>query len=425
MREGFMVEDLKGRSVEISKYIAQKLIDLSYTEKIVNHTNNLSPSRGNPPWNPGSLADGIPGVFALLSEWGYLEPDQNWAEHVHSQLRYLDTNSLLLLPRISLYYGTTGVAYGILLASNNRANYNKLISQLNKYIEVKWGDLPVIGTITEFSRQMDIINGLLGVGRYTLEVAEDKTMCDLSRQLLDTITHFIPEYIHLSSRKDSTSIHLGLAHGITGILALLVTALQKKIKVEGLHEAIKHIADFLLIQIQEDQYGWYWPVNSQASSMNKREKKVGMREIEGWCHGTFGIAWTLFRAGIECSNEEWKKIAEKAMESIFCLDDELLNALSPTFCHGLAGLLHMAHRFYSLTGNIAALHFADQIALKLVNLYDEELPFGYRDLEGTTHVHNVGILQGATGIALSLLDYGIGKEHPKYSGRWSELFLIS
>lgn len=134
-----MVEDLKGRSVEISKYIAQKLIDLSYTEKIVNHTNNLSPSRGNPPWNPGSLADGIPGVFALLSEWGYLEPDQNWAEHVHSQLRYLDTNSLLLLPRISLYYGTTGVAYGILLASNNRANYNKLISQLNKYIEVKWG----------------------------------------------------------------------------------------------------------------------------------------------------------------------------------------------------------------------------------------------------------------------------------------------
>lgn len=106
-----------------------------------------------------------------------------------------------------------------------------------------------------------------------MEVAEDKTMCDLSRQLLDTITHFIPEYIYLSSREDSASIYLGLAHGITGVLALLVTALQKKIKVEGLHEAIKHIADFLLIQIQEDQYGWYWPVNSQAFSMNKREKK--------------------------------------------------------------------------------------------------------------------------------------------------------
>lgn len=113
-------------------------------------------------------------MFVLLSEWGYLEPDQNWAEHVHSQLRYLDANSLLLLPRISLYYGTTGVAYGILLASNNRANYNNLISQLNKYIEVKWGDLPGIGTTTEFSRQMDIINGLLGVGRYTLRLLKTR-----------------------------------------------------------------------------------------------------------------------------------------------------------------------------------------------------------------------------------------------------------
>ncbi|WP_431089752.1 lanthionine synthetase C family protein [Paenibacillus sp. 8b26] len=420
-----MVKDLQGRSVEISKYIAQKLTDLSYTEKIVIHTNNLSPSRGVAPWNPGSLADGVPGVLVLLAEWGYLEPDQYWAEHVHTQLLYLHSNSLLLLPHTSLYYGTTGVAYGILLASNNRANYNQLTSQLNKHIEVEWGKFPVMSSTKEFSKQMDFINGLLGVGRYTLEIPEDKAMRDLSRQLLDTITCFIPEYIHLASRVGSASIHLGLAHGITGILALLVTVLQKKIEVKGLHEAIKHIANFLLIQIQEDQYGLYWPVNSQVASMNKIENKDGMREIEGWCHGTFGIAWTLFKAGIECSNEEWKKIAKKAVESIFCLDEELLNALSPTFCHGLAGLLHMAHRFYYLTGNIAALHFADQIALKLVNLYDEELPFGYQDLEGTTHVHNIGILQGATGIALSLLDYGIGKEQPKYSGRWSELFLIS
>ncbi|MFW9332173.1 lanthionine synthetase C family protein [Paenibacillus polymyxa] len=421
-----MVGDLQERSVEISKNITQKLIDLSYTEKIVHHRNSLSPSRGTAPWNPGWLADGVPGVFVLLAEWGYLKPDQNWAEHVHTQLLYLHRNSLILLPDISLYYGSTGVAYGILLASNNRANYQQLLNQINDYIRTQWVKSPVINTITEFSKQMDVIHGLLGVGRYTLEIPEDdEKMCNLTHQLLDTITHFIPEYIHSVSRGSSTSIHLGMAHGITGILALLVTALQKKIRVKGLHEAIEYIADFLLIQIQEDQYGLYWPVSSQATSMNKTDNKEGMREIEGWCHGTCGIAWTLFRAGMECSNEEWTKIAEQAMKSVFCLDDELLNALSPTFCHGLAGLLHMAHRFYYFTGNQAALGFADQIALKLMNLYDEELPFGYQDLEGTTHVHNIGILQGATGIALSLLDYGVGKEQPKYSGRWSELFLIS
>ncbi|OBA07786.1 lantibiotic biosynthesis protein [Paenibacillus polymyxa] len=420
-----MVKDLKKRTVEISKYIAQKLTDLSYTEKIVNHTSNFSPSRGMTPWNPGSLADGIPGVLVLLAEWDSLEPDQDWAGLVHTQLLFLHSNSLLLLPHNSLYYGTTGVAYSILLASNNRANYNQLLSQLNKYIADKCKEVPVIGTATEFDKLMDVINGLLGVGRYTLEIPEEEVICNLSRQLLDTIIRFIPEYIHLASREDSGVIQLGLSHGITGILALLVTALQKKIEVEGLLEAIKHIVDFLLIQIQEDEYGLYWPVNSQATSMNKTDNKEGMREIEGWCHGTCGIAWTLFRAGMECSNEEWKKIAEQAMKSIFCLDDELLNGLSPTFCHGLAGLLHMAHRFYYFTGNQAALGFADQIALKLMNLYDKELPFGYQDLEGSTHVHNIGILQGAAGIALSLLDYGIEQEHPKYSGRWNELFLIS
>ncbi|MEK4114765.1 lanthionine synthetase C family protein [Paenibacillus sp. FSL W8-0919] len=410
---------MKEQSIRISKFIAERLIDLPYIEKIAMSPANHSPSRGSAPWNPISLADGIPGIWALFAEWDRLEPGQGWKGAIHQHLLSLYKATPLRTPDISLFSGVTGVAYGLFIASDDRTNYSQALSQLNQYITSQYVERPILGLDS-----LDVIRGLCGIARYVLEASGyDEDMRDIAVPLIMNIVGKSGAMMDDIRSGMDQLVHHGMAHGLAGTLALLVTALHKSVEVENLQHTIHRIAHYMVQQIREDRYGRFWPMSSRPGSSYRSEGEE-IRQIEGWCHGTLGISFALLRAGIHCNNEGWKRVAAEAAGSAFRLGEKELGSMTPSFCHGLAGLLQLANHWHALCDIREASLFSDKVASRLVKMFDESCPFGYRDQEDAISTDNPGLLQGAVGIALSLLDYG-KRDDPMYLGKWRELFLMS
>ncbi|MDR9857743.1 lanthionine synthetase C family protein [Paenibacillus sp. VCA1] len=413
--------DLKEQSVIISRCIAQRVVHLPFIENAVMKSANLSPSRGQAPWNPASLADGIPGIWLLFAEWDQLEPENGWKERIHHHVLSLFENMALRTSDLTLFSGVTGLSYGLLIASDQRSNYSQARANLNYVIASHFTNHTLEASGLD---ALEIINGLSGAGRYILESYQDEGICEIAEPFFAMLVKEAHSFMDGIRSSAPDTIRLGMAHGLAGTLALLVTALHKGFEVEGLHIAIDRMADYLAQQIRRDRFGLYWPVSPGRNQQWSKEEREETREIEGWCHGTLGISVTLMRAGIICGREPWKALADEAARSVFRVGDDELNAMTPSFCHGLAGLLHLSNFVYNLSGNEEAALFSDRVAGKLIRMFDESLPFGYQDLEDAVSIDNPGLLQGAVGIALSLLDYGRWDD-PKYLGKWKEVFLVS
>ncbi|MEK3731964.1 MULTISPECIES: lanthionine synthetase C family protein [Paenibacillus] len=411
---------LKEQSVRISRSIAERVANLSYIESIVKKPENMSPSRGDAPWNPASLADGIPGIWVLFAEWDHLEPEKEWRMLIHQHVLSLTKDLTFSTPNLSLFAGITGLSYGLLLASDNRTHYRQAMTNLNHYIVRH-----LATTILEASQwnALEVVNGLSGAGRYILECSQDEGIRDIADLFFSMLIAEASSCMEDISCSRTEVVQLGVAHGLAGILALFTTALHKGFEVDGLQAVIHNIADYLAKHVRRDRFGLYWPISSERHfSLNDGEEES--REIEGWCHGTLGIAVTLLRTGLICDNDHWKAIAQEAAGSVFKLGDYELNSMTSSFCHGLAGLLQLSNSIYALCGSKDAALFSDIVADKLVNRYDESVPFGYQDMEDRVLLDSPGLLQGAVGIALSLLEYG-RRDDPQYSGKWRELFFIA
>jgi hypothetical protein len=93
---------------------------------------------------------------------------------------------------------------------------------------------------------------------------------------------------------------------------------------------------------------------------------------------------------------------------------------SPTFCHGVAGLLQITLRFAHDTGLPMFTAAACALTEQLLDLYEPDSLLGYRSLEPPGSVDRPGLLDGAPGVALALLAAATPVEPS-----WDRLFLLS
>jgi lantibiotic modifying enzyme len=94
---------------------------------------------------------------------------------------------------------------------------------------------------------------------------------------------------------------------------------------------------------------------------------------------------------------------------------------SPTFCHGVAGLLQVLLRFTNDTGVETLRAGASRVTEQLLALYEPEARLGYRSIEShAKRVDQPGLLDGAPGVALVLLAVACPVEP-----HWDRAFLLS
>lgn len=111
--------------------------------------------------------------------------------------------------------------------------------------------------------------------------------------------------------------------------------------------------------------------------------------------------------------------ALEAMDAVLRRPAERRAIPSPTFCHGVSGLLHVALRFASDTGLFR--QEAAELVDELLASYQPERPLAYASLEPEGNsVDRAGVLDGAAGVVLVLPAAATDVEPT-----WDRLFLLS
>jgi hypothetical protein len=224
-------------------------------------------------------------------------------------------------------------------------------------------------------------------------------------------------------------LNCGLAHGIPGPLALLSLAHVNGISVANLPQAVARTADWLCGHRLDDPWGINWPtavpLRCDAAtgrlSTGEVEAAPGGPSRSAWCYGSPGIARALWLAGEAVGSQEYKDVAISALEAALRRPASERRIDSPTFCHGIAGLLQTTLRF---ANDLDSDHFrcaGNALLQQILARYSPNLLLGLRNLEsGSNETDQPGFLDGVAGTAVVLLAAATN-----VAPTWDRLFLLS
>ncbi|MFF7081764.1 lanthionine synthetase C family protein [Streptomyces lavendulae] len=200
--------------------------------------------------------------------------------------------------------------------------------------------------------------------------------------------------------------NFGMAHGISGPLALLSQARLRGAVVDGQSEAIATITVWLEQWQQHGEHGPWWP-----EWITRVEAATGRPHATGpgrpsWCYGTPGVARARQLAAIATVDSARQEAAENALTA--CLADEvqLARITDRGLCHGTAGLFQTVWR----AARDARTPHLDAAARRLAHT----LVCRHAEPES-------GLLEGAAGQALALAT--AARDRPPVSG-WDACLLI-
>jgi hypothetical protein len=109
------------------------------------------------------------------------------------------------------------------------------------------------------------------------------------------------------------------------------------------------------------------------------------------------------------------------MRAVYRRPEPVRNIASPTFCHGIAGLLQVTLRFLHDTGLPDFAEASIVATEQLVEAFDPDSLLGFTNVEpGGGRVDHPGLLDGAPGVVLTLMA-AIGAVEPS----WDRAFLLS
>lgn len=392
-------------------------------------------------WNPFAISHGDAGLAIACGYFDQCWPDAGWGDTASNFLRH----ALEALPFKSIEAGLISGLAGLAYAVRSIASGNPLRQESLRGIERTLASQVLAVTSNLYQHHgvavsdFDAISGLAGIGAYIL-TSDTHPPLDVAWQALleglvalTETTNGVPHWFtphHLLGDKSLAeaypqgNMNCGLAHGIPGPLALLSLALlsgtHRDIGVQGLEEAVERTAAWLVAQQVQDQFGINWPavVPLESPGYNQRSE-MGTRAA--WCYGAPGVARSLWLAGQAIEDSRLCDLAIDAMAAVYRRPIPMRQIDSPTFCHGVAGLLQITLRFAHDTGHALFLEAADALCRQLLSEFREDQPLGYCSLEpGGTKVDQSGLLDGSAGVAMVLLAAATGIEP-----HWDRVFLLS
>lgn len=400
-------------------------------------------------WDDLSIANGYPGALLLLTSLDQLFPKENWDAIVHVYiLKIKESIEIHGIHQLSLYGGLAGICFALQQASKLGTRYQKLIKICNSTLikNVEEQIFPIIKSNLENLQPSamalyDVIQGITGIGVYALtNISLCQSFIEEIIKFLIAITKpiqaegnmvpgwYLPSHEQFleTERKHfpQGNFNLGLAHGIPGIMGFLSIALLKGIEIKGQREAIEEIAEWIKSHRKQDKGNYFWETTvSFENEISRKEDGAVFNGRDAWCYGTPGVARSLFIAGKALKNDVLKQYALASFFSVFDRNHQQWHLPGPSFCHGISGLLTITWQMALDTQNLDLKRHSYILKDLLLGYYNNEHPLGFKDfsvcLDGKyAQINRVGLLEGVTGVLLSLLSlYGL-------NNWWHAPFLI-
>jgi lantibiotic biosynthesis protein len=388
-------------------------------------------------WEPHGVAEGDAGLALMCAYLDACLPSKGWDVTAHGFLTVAARGAQRRswLPP-GLFEGVSGLAFVAASLSRNGTRYQGLLATLDQALAREASTLGVRlksrepGPVSEF----DVVSGASGLGAYLLLSDAHGVLPEVLRGLVslaepqDGPPRWMTPPQVLGDASMSRvyrwgSLNCGLAHGIPGPLAVLALALGRGVEVSGQAEAVRRLADWLLAHRADDPWGVNWPMVVPLAP--PRAPDPCPAELEpsrsAWCYGSPGIARALWFAGDSLEDGGLREVALEAMRAVLRRPVHERGIESPTFCHGVAGLLQIVLRFAHDTGLAVFTDAAVELTDQLLAAYEPERPLGYASLEpGSNPVDRAGLLEGAPGVAMTLLAAATDVEPT-----WDRFFVLS
>lgn len=438
------------RAVAVARELAARLGERERIEEAVIAAELQTAFPQSVNWQPYSIAQGFAGLAITCCYLDSCFPSEGWeaTAHHYLELAVWGAESQPHVP-ISLFSGLGGLGFAAWYLSKGGDRYRRLLASIDELL------LPRIATLAdEVSKQQhgmsvgdfDVISGLSGAGAYLLCRQSEPEVATTLRVVINGLVELTAEYAGLPRwytpphmLGDETMLHAypngnlncGLAHGIPGPLAFLSLAYLSGLHMKELERAIRRLGDWLLQNRCDDAWGMNWPNAVPVEKIDANEHpdlKPGPASSapfgpsrSAWCYGGPGIARALWLAGQAIAEPGYCRAAINAMQAVYSRPLAERQIDSPTFCHGVAGLLQVTLRFAHDAGLSSFADAARALMDQLLSLYSPESRLGYYSLEPSDRrVDQPGLLDGAPGVALVLL--AAATDIPPI---WDRLFLLS
>ncbi|QLQ36472.1 lanthionine synthetase C family protein [Micromonospora robiginosa] len=368
--------------------------------------------------SPG-LASGHAGLALMAAALDESRPGAGWDRfgHLHLAASLGDEATLSRLGP-SLHTGWGGLAVAATALAAGRPRYRAFLAQCDTALahgatllarQVRQGVAPLRPPL------VDLVTGLAGV-TVALLIRRGRSEIDaaLREALAALVTLARPDdgsdghprlvappqwgAMRLDGRRPL--LNLGVAHGLPGVLSALALASIEGVGGDATTAAVAGLTDWLRRYRRADRWGPAWP-NGVSVDPTVPVPPPGR---SAWCYGTAGCARALWLAGCALDRATWRAEAVDAVRGTLRRPPSERGITSPTFCHGQAGLAHIALRFAADTGDGDLATAAEDEVIRLIEVYEPDSVFGFRRRErDEPPVDSAGVLDGAAGVVLVLL----------------------
>ncbi|WP_225840116.1 lanthionine synthetase C family protein [Streptomyces sp. NK08204] len=399
----------------------------------VEGTARTTPLHGRPRRLPHSTAQGSCGLALAFGHLDRCLPGEGWDLVAHRHLsRAVDGTASNPVTTLGLFAGLAGMAFTTSYLAHGQ-RYRTLLGGIDDSLYARIPRrLPAVGGEGFAVGTFDLVSGWTGVAAYLHSRpagrARDRALrtvltwlVDLSRDIDGVPAWHTPHALiadeSMRDRYPTAVANCGLAHGITGVLAVLALAHADGPAVAGHTEAIRRTAAWLRSHELDDTGGGAYP---SVVALGE-EAPAPSAARDAWCYGSPGVARALWLAGTALGDPDLTRAAVAALRAVLRRPVGRRRIDSPGFCHGIAGLLQITLRFAADTADEEIGADARLLVDQLVGEYQPQAPFAYRSVEPDgTREDRIGLLEGAPGIALVLLAAAT-PEPPA----WDRFFLLS
>lgn len=358
--------------------------------------------------HPKTLSSGIVtgrcGLLLLYYQLYNLSKKTTYLNKLHEESdRIIDSCN----ENYSLGYGVAGIAWTINLINTSKVfdNTDIWFEEIDMLLE------------TEYIKQiklnnLDYFEGASGILFYFLN-RENFPTKKLDRYIIlfckCILTHnkkedwFELKFDPKEKRIDNT-INLGVPHGITGIVLLLLMAKEKRGTDCDL--IICNLLNLILsFETKSPSHKLF------NFPLVYRENRPDLFSSIGWCYGDLMIGYSLLKSGILLKNKTYyNRGIDILLESIY-RDNHYNEKL--ILCHGFPSLSHIYEEIYRITKNELFKNksiFYKNISMQIFNNKYREYQSKHNDIFFT----NPSIFTGFTGFLISLIKWNTNQTNDNW-----------
>lgn len=288
------------------------------------------------------LVDGKCGLILLYSQLYSLSNNTFYLDKLYKEIDIImDT----IPDNYSLGYGVAGIAWTINCIKDTQVFHetNDWFSEVDPLLETEYFKNIREGNIDYFEGAMGILFYFLDKGDYPIGKMKDliTEFCNYISTLQNKESWVQLKY----NRKENifyNSINLGVPHGITGVLLILLLIKEKTaIDIDPLIEKIINL--ILSFEIL-DNYFCHFPLTYEKAEINGQ-----IFSTIGWCYGDLMISYAIYKAGILLGKTDYSEYGIRILTETTYRINHYKEKL--VLCHGFTSLSYIYNQIYYRTQN--------------------------------------------------------------------------